>query len=124
MFNKWVVTITLSLALLSGVAVGADKDELVSYTNTIEHNHSGGGKNIDSIELIAPKTPKNSCAVFNSAEIKYKKLRQGQAKIISQPVLKCDPRREKSCTVTVSWQHSPAGRLNYTVKVGWTLKPC
>ncbi len=126
MFKKWVVSITLSLALLSGVATGADANRniLVSYSNNIIHNHGGGGRGLDTIELIAPKTARNSCAVFNYSEIKYNIRRFADAEIVSQPLLLCDPRREKPCAIGVSWKHSPAGRLDYTVKIGWTLQAC
>lgn len=124
MFNKWVVTLTLTLALLSGVATSAETDVLVSHTKNIKHSHGGGGRGLDKLELIAPETESNSCPIFNSAEIKYSMRRYGGAKIISQPLLQCDPRNKERCTVSISWKHSPAGRLNYKIRVGWTLKPC
>ena len=132
MFKKWVVSITLSLALLSGVATGADVNTsedadanvLVSYTDNIIHNNKGGGRGVDTIELIAPKTAKNSCAVYKHSEIKYKIRRFASAKIDSEPSLACDPKREKPCSIDISWKHSPAGRLDYKIKISWTLEAC
>lgn len=126
MLNKWSITIALSLSLLSGVVVGADtdKDELVSYTKDITHNHGGGGRGEDSISLIAPKTDNKSCAVFNSATIEYNMRRYGNASITAKPILRCNPREEKDCSLDVSWKHAPAGGLNYKIKIGWMLQAC
>ncbi len=124
MFNKWVVSITLSLALLSGGAIGAENNTLVSYTDTIIHKNSSGGKGTDVIELTAPETAKNHCAFFDSVAIDYKIRRYADAWIKSQPTESCDPREEDGCKSIVSWEQSPAGRLNYKLKVGWVLKSC
>ncbi len=132
MFKKWVVSLTLSLAFLSGVATGADvnKNEdtdanvLISYTDNIIHNHKGGGRGVDTIELIAPKTAKNNCAVYKRSKIKYNIRRFASAKIDSEPTLFCNPEKEKPCVIDVSWKHSPAGRLDYKIKVSWVLEAC
>lgn len=124
MLNKWVVTITLSLSLLSGIAMGAEADELTSYTKNIVHNHGGGGKGVDIIPLVMPKTNSRQCAVFNSAELEYSMRRYANAAIISEPLLRCDPRGKEGCALDISWRHAPAGGLNYRVKVGWKLKRC
>jgi hypothetical protein len=124
MLKKWVVTITLSLLLLSGVAMGAEKDELISYTTNIVHNHGGGGRGMDTIPLVVPKTNKRQCAVFNSAKLEFSMRRYGNANIALKPLLRCDPRGEEGCALGVSWQHAPAGGLEYRIKVGWVLQGC
>ncbi len=124
MLKKWVVTITLSLSLLSGVAIGADTDELVSYTKNIVHNHGGGGRGVDTIPLVMPETNNHQCAVFNSAELEYSMRRYANATITAQPLLRCDPRGRAGCVLDVSWQHAPAGGLDYRVRVGWVLQGC
>ncbi|MCK5918686.1 MAG: hypothetical protein KAG34_09680 [Cocleimonas sp.] len=124
MFKKWVVTITLSLSLLSGVAIGADSDELISYTKNIAHNHGGGGKGMDTIPLLMPETKNHQCAVFNSAKIEYSMRRYGNARITTQPLLRCDPRGKEGCALGISWRHAPAGGLDYRIKVGWVLQRC
>ena len=124
MLKKWVVTITLSLSLLSGIAIGADTDELVSYTKNIVHNHGGGGRGVDTIPLVMPETNSRQCAVFNSAELEYSMRRYANATITTQPLLRCDPRGRAGCALDISWRHAPAGGLDYRVKVGWVLQGC
>ena len=124
MFNKWVVTITLSLSLLSGTAIGSGKSELTSYTTTIKHSNGGGGRGVDNIRLTAPKTNNHHCAVFKNAEIKYSMRRYGDASIVSLPSLHCHPHEKTRCDVDIAWKHAPAGRLNYHVKVEWSLQAC
>jgi hypothetical protein len=124
MSNKWLITIALSLSLLSGGAIGVENDELTSYTKDIKHNNGGGGRGEDTISLTAPETDNKSCAVFNSAKLEYNTRRYGDANITTQPILRCDPREEEDCTLGVSWQHAPAGGLDYKVKIGWALQAC
>lgn len=124
MLKKWVLTITLSVLLLSGVAIGADTDALISYTTNIVHNHGGGGRGMDTIPLVMPKTNNHQCAVFNSAKLEYSLRRYGDATITSQPLLRCDPRGKEGCALGVSWRHAPAGGLDYRIKVGWILQSC
>ncbi|MCK5897019.1 MAG: hypothetical protein KAG20_09445 [Cocleimonas sp.] len=124
MLNKWGMSIALSVSLLSGVAISADSDELTSYTKNITHNHGGGGRGVDTIPLVAPKTAANRCAIFNSATLKYRLRRYGDANITAEPRLLCNPKGKESCTVDVSWKHSPAGGLNYKVKLNWKVQAC
>ncbi|HFC92942.1 MAG TPA: hypothetical protein ENJ51_09040, partial [Leucothrix mucor] len=109
MLKKWVVSTTLSLSLLSGIAIGADTDELVSYTKNIVHNHGGGGRGVDTIPLVIPETNSHQCAVFNSAELEYSMRRYANATITTRPLLHCDPRGRAGCSLDISWQHAPAG---------------
>jgi hypothetical protein len=124
MFNKWVIITTLSLSLLSSATIGANKDALTSYTTTIKHSNGGGGRGVDNIHLVPPRTNSNYCAVFKKAEIKYSIRRYGYASIVSQPNLNCSPQEKTNCTIDISWKHSPAGGLNYNVKVLWSLQAC
>jgi len=124
MFNKWVVATTLSLSLLSVTAIGADRNEITSYTTTIKHSHGGGGRGVDNIRLMAPKTKSDHCAMFKSAEIKYSMRRYAHASIVSLPSLHCNLHKKTSCNVDIAWKHAPAGGLNYHVKVEWSLQTC
>lgn len=119
---KLVVTTILSLSLLLG-AVSTGAEVLVSDTKIFKHSRSSGGNGVDSIRLKAPKTAKNSCAVFAKAQIKYTKRHYGKVEIITSPKSQCNP-KEEQCKLGVSWKHSPAGRLDYKVNVTWVLKPC
>ncbi len=96
---------------------------LTSDTKVYKHNKSSGGTGIDSIQLKPPRTIGNNCVVFKNAVIKYTKRHYGVVKITKTPKAECNPQKEQ-CKLGVSWQHSPAGRLGYKVKVIWDLKPC
>jgi len=119
---KWIVSILLSLAVLLGM-VEASAEGLVSNTKTFRHNQSSGGSGVDSIRLKAPRTPKSSCAVFVKAQVKYTKRHYGKVEITERPKAQCNPKKEQ-CKLGISWEHSPAGRLDYKVNVTWALKPC
>jgi len=118
-----VVTIILSLSVLFGAVTHAGSKILESDTKIIQHNQSNGGNGVDPIKLKAPKTPNNSCAVFKKAKVQYIKRRFGKVTIVKKPKLQCNPKKEQ-CNLGVSWNHSPTGRLDYKVKVTWSLKPC
>lgn len=130
MFKKWVVTLTLSLVFLSGVATAADTAGakvkiLISETNNVLHNQRGGGRGEDYLEVIVPKTTKKTCPSLYSTEVKYKMKRfADDVRVISKPLLQCDPKNRRHCSITTSWKHSPAGGLDYKVQIGWVLKPC
>ena len=120
---KWVVTTILSLSVLLATTASAGAEVLVSNTKIYKHSKSSGGDGVDSIKLKSPKTPKNSCAVFVKAKIKYTKLHYGKVEIVQLPKTQCNPKKEQ-CKLDVSWEHSPAGRLSYKINVTWALKPC
>lgn len=103
--NQWV-----SLTFASNATV-------VSYTEEVVHSEVSGGKGLDALVLKSPRVTSGQCAVFDSAQIDYKKRRYGQAVITDLPATACS----KDCKLKVQWEHAPAGRLNYQVKVTWKL---
>lgn len=122
MNTKLIANTILSLSVVLGMA-SVTAEGLISVTKTFKHNNSGGGSGVDSIRLTAPKTSKNSCAVFVNAQIHYTKRHYGKVEITEQPKAQCNPKTEQ-CKLSISWKHSPAGRLDYKVKVSWATKPC
>jgi len=98
-------------------------DGLVTDTRTFQHNKSSGGSGVDPIRLKAPNTSKNNCATFANAQIEYIKRHYGKVEITQRPKAQCNPKKSQ-CELKVSWKHSPAGRLDYKVKVTWKTKPC
>lgn len=120
---NWIVTTALTLSVLYSATTVATSDVLLSDTKTFLHNKSSGGSGLDSVTLKAPKISGNSCAVFKKATIKYTKRHYGKVEIVQNPKPQCNPKKEQ-CKISVSWKHSPAGRLNYQIKVAWALKPC
>ncbi len=124
MMIKWGISILLSLFIFTGVSASETKVTLlVSHTPEFQHNDKSGGKGIDPIILTAPKTAANTCAVFKQANIQYLKRRYGVAKITTSPNVLCNPAKEV-CKFGVSWQHSPAGGLDYKIQVTWSLVDC
>lgn len=111
---------TNQLILFAGLALaqGAFAADLASTTPEYQHAEEAGGKGSDVIKLSAPK----ACAVFDNAQIIYKKRRYGQADIISKPVAGCNPANAQ-CKLEVKWEHEPAGRLSYQVEVNWKVQP-
>ncbi|MCK5902267.1 MAG: hypothetical protein KAG28_03890 [Cocleimonas sp.] len=125
MLIKGLITISLGALLFSGAVVAdtAESEPLISYTKELKHKRQGGGKSTDKIALIPLDVSKGHCALFEKAEVKYTKRRYGKAKIVSRPERHCNPKTE-TCKVKISWQHSPTGRLNYKVKVTWSVGHC
>lgn len=118
MNSKWMLIIALSfIVLLGGGSVNADV--LITKTKIIKHAKSGGERGFDEIELQAP----NRCAVFSKAKIKYIKRHYGKVKITKRPNPSCHIKNKK-CKLKVFWEHSPAGRVDYKVKVTWDINPC
>lgn len=120
---KIIVSTILSFSIFLGVTAVAGSEVLVSDTKVFQHKVSSGGKGLDSINLRAPRVPKNSCAVFKNAVVKYTKRQYGKVEITKRPKAQCNPKKEQ-CKLGVSWEHTPSGRLDYKVKVSWQLTPC
>ncbi len=110
--NNWLKIVFWGLLAVSHVSLAADT--LSSSSDTIEHADLSGGKGIDSVMV---KVPNGQCVAFDSAEINYSKRRYGQAVLDKSPA-NCSATKTQ-CKVSVNWEHAPAGKLNYQVKVKW-----
>ena len=119
---KSVATTILSLSVLLGM-LPTGAESLVTNTKTFKHSQKSGGSGVDSIRLKAPRTSKNHCSVFVNAQIQYTKRHYGEVEITQRPKAQCNPNKEQ-CKLSVSWKHSPAGRLDYKVNVTWATTPC
>ncbi len=117
MLKKWAVPIIAVGLLVSSHATLAADATVVSLSNEYQHADSSGGQGRDTVKLTPPRTSGAECAVFDGADIVYKKRRYGRAEIVSKPKSGCSAR----CTVDVDWEHEPAGRLNYQIKVDWKI---
>ncbi|WP_020397061.1 hypothetical protein [Thiolinea disciformis] len=111
--NNCLKIVFWGLLALSQVALGATAAPLTSSSEAIEHADVSGGKGIDNVVV---RVPSGQCVSFDSAEISYSKRRYGQA-VVQKPV-GCNAVNTQ-CKVPVSWEHAPAGKLNYQVKVNW-----
>lgn len=118
--KKWAATIIAVGLLASSPNAKLTDATMVSLSNEYQHAESSGGQGKDTINLTPPSTSGAACAMFEAADIVYKKRRYGKAEIVSKPNTGCNPSSER-CTIDVNWEHEPAGRLNYQVKVDWKI---
>lgn len=123
MMVKNTMYILISAVLFSGIAYGADLENVITYTKTTKHVSSSGGKGIDTIFLKPPKSIGGQCISFSTAKVVYKKRRYGEVKINALPKASCN-KREAGCKLKAKWKHAPAGKLSYTIKTIWKQKAC
>ena len=119
MYSKWAKGIIVSVMFaVSCTAVAATT--VVSHSDEYQHDASAGGKGQDSIRLPAPPVAAGQCALFQDAELVFSKRRYGTASIVVKPAAGCNP-AVSQCKLEVKWEHAPAGRLNYKVKIDWAI---
>jgi hypothetical protein len=115
---KWTIpALVLGIGLFGATTSVAKAATLVTTAKQFNYSSSAGGKGQDIVPLKAPA----ACATFVSADIKYIKQRYGQATINKLPAKGCEPNAQQ-CLLNVTWEHAPAGRLNYEVNVTWDTR--
>lgn len=115
---KWTIpALVLGIGVFGATTSVANAATVVTTVKQFNYSSSAGGKGQDVLPLKAPAAT-SACATFIRADIKYIKQRYGQATINKRPAQGCKPNAQQ-CLLNVTWEHAPAGRLNYEVNVTW-----